>query len=77
MVMHERMLTMTKRHKLNDEERHAIAHAEWAVREASPDSPEVIFDYTLVQTLLDLIKSGRGSVGEKTTEKDNGSGREG
>jgi hypothetical protein len=46
---------------LSENERHAIAHAEWAVGEASPESPEVCFDYTLVQTLLALIKSGRGA----------------
>lgn len=52
-----------RRPKLSEDERHSIAHAEWAVSHATPDNPEVCFDYTLVQTLLGLIKSGRAAVG--------------
>ncbi len=48
--------------KLTENERHAIAHAEWAVSHATPDRPDVCFDYTLVMTLLNLIKSGRAAV---------------
>jgi hypothetical protein len=50
---------MTQR--LSEDERHAIAHAEWAVSHATPNNPEVCFDYELVQTLLGLIKSGRAA----------------
>lgn len=49
--------------KLTEDERHSIAHAEWAVSHATPEKSEVCFDYTLVQTLLGLIKSGRAAVG--------------
>ena len=48
---------------LTESERHAIAHAEWAVSHATPSAPFVSFDYELVQTLLGLVKSGRASVG--------------
>ena len=49
--------------RLNEDERHAIAHAEWAVSHATPDKPDVCFDYELVRTLLGLIKSGKAAVG--------------
>lgn len=49
--------------KLSESERHAIAHAEWAVSHATPEKPDVCFDYDLMKTLLELIKSGRASVG--------------
>lgn len=49
--------------KLSEYERHAIAHAEWAVSHATDKKPEVCFDYELVKTLLELIKSGRAAVG--------------
>lgn len=49
--------------KLTEDERHAIAHAEWAISHATPEKPEVSFDYELVRTLLGLIKSGKASVG--------------
>lgn len=53
---------MTQR-QLSEDERHAIGHAEWAVSHATPNNPDVCFDYELVRTLLGLIKSGRAAVG--------------
>lgn len=38
-----------------EDERHAVAHAKWAVNQASPEKPNVCFDYELVQDLLNLI----------------------
>ena len=54
---------MPKKIKLTESERHALAHAEWAVSHATPEKPEVCFDYELVQTLIGLVKSGRAAVG--------------
>lgn len=48
---------------LGEDARHAISHAELMVSRASPNDPCVCFDYTLVQTLLGLIKSGRAAAG--------------
>lgn len=39
----------------SEEERHAVGHARYQVERATPDNPEVAFDYTLVATLLRLI----------------------
>lgn len=41
---------------INEAERHAIAHAQYQCERASPDNPDVCFDYELVQTLLSLIE---------------------
>lgn len=41
---------------LSRDEKHAIGHAEYLVERATPDEPEVSFDYTLVQSLLGVIK---------------------
>lgn len=49
--------------RLTESERHAIAHAEWAVSHATESNPDVCFDYELVRTLLGLIKSGKAAVG--------------
>lgn len=42
--------------ELSEDERHALAHADWAVSHATPDKPDVCFDYTLVRTLTGLTK---------------------
>lgn len=41
---------------VSEEEQHAIDHAQYLVDHASPDHPEVCFDYELVATLLSLIE---------------------
>lgn len=46
---------MAKRNtRLSEDERHAIAHAQYQVDHASDDEPEVCFDYELVKTWLAL-----------------------
>lgn len=42
--------------RISESERHAIAHARHQVDRASPDNPDVAFDYELVATLLNLIR---------------------
>lgn len=45
--------------KISEDERYALAHADWAVSHATPDKSEVCFDYTLVRTLCGLAKRMR------------------
>ena len=40
---------------LSEAERHAVEHARWQVRKATPDNPDCCFDYQLVKNLLDVI----------------------
>jgi hypothetical protein len=47
---------------LNESERHAIAHARYQVERASPENPDVCFDFDLVKALLRVIDR-RGTVG--------------
>ncbi len=41
---------------ITEEEDHAIKHAEYQVKRATPENSEVRFDYELVQNLLDVIE---------------------
>lgn len=41
---------------LSEEETHAIGHAKWQVDRATPEKPDVCFDYELVICLLALLK---------------------
>jgi hypothetical protein len=40
---------------MNEDQRHAVGHAQYLVDRATPENPDVCFDYTLVQSLLMLI----------------------
>jgi len=42
--------------ELSENQRHSVAHAKYLCDRATPDDPEVCFDYELVQTLLALIE---------------------
>lgn len=49
--------SMTERRaRLSEGERHSIGHAQYQVDRATPDKPDVCFDYELVACLLRLIK---------------------
>ena len=41
--------------KLSEQQRHAVEHARYLCERATDDDPEVCFDFTLVQTLVELI----------------------
>jgi hypothetical protein len=42
--------------RMGDGERHAVEHAKYLVSVATPEKPDVCFDYTLVATLLSLVE---------------------
>ena len=52
----KRRSTRKRRIRLSEDERHAVAHAQYRVENANDSNPEVCFDYTFVQTLLSLIE---------------------
>ena len=41
--------------QLSEEQHHAVEHARYLCKWATDDDPAVCFDYTLVQTLVELI----------------------
>jgi hypothetical protein len=49
---------------LSEQQRHAIEHARYQVKHATPDDPECCFDYQLVETLLDIIDAHQPQGGD-------------
>lgn len=41
----------------SEQDRHNLGHAKYLCDRATPEAPEVCFDYTLVQSILTLVES--------------------
>jgi hypothetical protein len=53
--------------EISEQERHAIAHAQHQVDQASPEKPECSFDYELVATLLRMINRSSEQIASTQT----------